>query len=916
MPVRVPFNLIRREVSEPCDALLLLATDVRELLTLCGRLGTDPLPPIFSVAGGFLLLTEERPVTLPPRTLRLRRLSENCFLPVDADLVPALYPEEAADMCRQRGLVFLPGSQCLAFQPDKPLSAVAFLSFSVLKREDYRPFPVGPELAKHLTVITRVVPEITPDDIFDAGKTGIGEELPPRPPKVGPIKTTLGILTLGLGKGVLATGAVLGVGALAWLGAKLIGAAVAAVPRLSEALLGKQEAALRELLRKFREGKTDEALKNALPMNAGAGGNLHASDQLPTHDINWSLSALAGSGQMGSIWVGGQDLQRDLINEYRKAAQAALAQGDHRRAAFIYAKLLGELHTAADILAKGGLHRDAAIVYRDLLNEPRWAAREFEAAGEMDEALRLYLQIGDHEQAGDLLRRKGEEELAVEEYHVAARKIVDEQRDYLKAGDLLLRKTGRADLAGAYFAIGWRNRGDSINGVNNAVPCSIRLAEIYAFGDPLDSLWTLIDEAEAWLDGPAQVSDCASFFNVIGKLADLAHLKDHRVALRDRAKLALAAKLRAHTHTEARPGNVVSSLFGSSGLWPAAVVSDANFALRVALKGTTALAKIERPFSTVRLATGTVTAAAYASQSGGIFIGMSDGAVVGYHPGTGRITPIKSANHVAVESIAIEADGQAIVTASASERLSVHLHGYRLNDSDKIEYKAERKYPFQIQGCYLLSPLILRMGSAPTTFLSTPAGVVEFHATVLIPRESFSSNVQKPPCYLVLPEAERSRSHFPYIAVEDRVIQWSGETLHTGWRPQETGLNHPLLSWLRIADDQLEIAGIMNGAVHWTEAFSPVSPTGERSHRVRTRVSLCSKGYQAAANWKARCVVCVTGDNRVCWLRERINGFEEWADSTTITVPTKAVACFPSHATNEVIVILADGDAVRVPAPT
>jgi tetratricopeptide (TPR) repeat protein len=933
MTVRVPFHLMRREKTEQCTALLLLSTDVRELLSLSGRVGADPLPSLFPVAGGFLVILDEAPSVVPPKTIRLRRLSENCYLPVDADLVPALFPDEVVELTRQRGLVFLPGQECLAFDPDRPLSAVSLLKVPIPKREAWQPFPDGPEFADRLTAVTRIVPDITPDDILSAGATGIGEEAPPRPPAAGRMKTVAGKMTFGLGKGLAALGTVLGLGALGRLGAAMMGAAVAAVPRLTEAILGKQEAALRELLRKFREGKTDEALKNALPMSREMGPSTpDTSDELPTHDIRWSLSGLFGSGGTASVWLGGADIQRELMNEYRKAAQAALALGDFRRAAFIYAKLLGELHTAADILAKGGLHRDAAILYRDLLKEPRWAAREFEAAGEWDEALRLYRQIGEHEQAGDLLRRMGEEGEAIEEYHIAARKIVEDRRDYLTAGDLMLRKTGRPDLAGAYFALGWHERDKSTAHGSNAVPCATRLAEIYAFAEPLDPLWTHIDEVENWLAPAGDVAAASGFFNIIVKLADQPHLKGQRAALRDRSKMALAAKLRQHPQYEKRSGNVVSDLFGHSGHWPAAVVSDANFALRRALKRIEPIDPGNRPVRTVRLGNDLVTAVAFAPESEDVFIGLSNGEVIAFQPRTGRATPIAASGPVAIEAIAVDAKGRNVVMASESdsEKSIVRIRGFIRNEFGNVEFKSVCLYRLPIAGWYRLNPLIPASGS----LLSTPSGIVEFSPTVLVAREPpIESDDEHSLKYLILPLSASARivvSHRPVIAsgasepayvpmpmerliVEDREIRWGNAKIHTGWRVQHPVLAHAWIAWLQSARDCIEIAGISSDdVIAWSEVHKPQTSSDSKARTLMTRHP---EGYWAVAIWKPGMLVGVTSTNRVCWLRAGTHGFQEWAPSTSIPIPTKAVACFPNHATGEAIVILADGELVRVPVP-
>src|SRR5262249_25569230 len=140
------------------------------------------------------------------------------------------------------------------------------------------------------------------------------------------------------------------------------------------------------------------------------------------------------------------------------------------------------------------------------------------------------------------------------------------------------------DLAGAYFVLGWRQRAASASLANNTIVCAVRLAEIYAFADPFEPFWQHLDEVDGFLASPGNVAATSNFFDTVLKLAELPHLQSHRAELRDRSRLALAGKLRQHSLSESRPGAVVSELFGKSRHWPAAVVSDSNFALRSALK--------------------------------------------------------------------------------------------------------------------------------------------------------------------------------------------------------------------------------------------------------------------------------------------------------------------------------------------
>ena len=115
-PMKVAFHLRRRPEPEPASAVLLETDRVEAVLDLAARLGPDRSPPIHRVAGGFLVKLGEG-VEPPAGPIRLRRLAENLYLPVDADLVPALLDDEAAGLTRDRGLIFLPGGRVLGLRP-------------------------------------------------------------------------------------------------------------------------------------------------------------------------------------------------------------------------------------------------------------------------------------------------------------------------------------------------------------------------------------------------------------------------------------------------------------------------------------------------------------------------------------------------------------------------------------------------------------------------------------------------------------------------------------------------------------------------------------------------------------------------------------------------------------------------------
>src|SRR5207248_6360372 len=89
-----------------------------------------------------------------PGAVRLRRLAADLFIPIDADLSPALLPDEAAALTRDRGLVVLPG-EVLAFDPANPLTVDRWLAPARVRREGWQPFPPRPDSPDRLAVIER-----------------------------------------------------------------------------------------------------------------------------------------------------------------------------------------------------------------------------------------------------------------------------------------------------------------------------------------------------------------------------------------------------------------------------------------------------------------------------------------------------------------------------------------------------------------------------------------------------------------------------------------------------------------------------------------------------------------------------------------------------------------------------------------
>ncbi len=914
--MKVPFRLSRRAESEPAVALLVLSERVEDVLALCRRLGCDPLPAVYRVAGGFLLRLTQPPQVPVAGCVRLRALAGNLLLPVDADLEPALLPDEAQALGRRRGLVFLPGGRVLEFTPTQPLPLSALVTAPV-RRGRWQTLPELPPLADRITEIVLDTPPEAADEVLAAGGEGIGTEAPP-PTTTGLPRRALGKATYGLGKGLGWLGQKLGLGGLTRAGAKLLAGAMALAPGLSEKLLGRQAAQLRELLREFREGSIERALRRALPLGGATarGSSPASSDWLPTRGILYSLFEIlrGGGGAPAALWYTPDELYRELEQEYRRQAEAAAQRGDYRRAAFIYARLLNDYRGAALVLARGGLHRDSALIYQHKLHDYLAAAREYEAAGDFDRALKLYRQCGEHALAGDLLRRAGEEELAVAEYQLAAAKLVSDNPagGLHQAGELLLTRARRPDLAIPYFEKGWQQRPRG-----TPLPCAVRLVQLHTQNEEVEKLRVVVTEAQEYLEPPGNDGPASEFFNEVARLADLPALAVVREELRDRALLGLAGKMRQHTRHKA-PAAVVSGLMGAASPWPPAVVSDAQFALRHERARRTAA--VQCATTPIGAAGAVVTAVCWAPESGEIFLGFQSGEVYLFRPASGEVVAWRRENH-AVHSLAASSEGKYLLVLFGGE----DQPGYLASHFGQGFYRVLPLHqPIQPDAGAWLCPLVPAEAD-PVVGLWDGRRLQLLQASHLLPVADWTGFTRghPPTAGLVLSSQEDDPSGAIlnlFLFAGNEVGYWrehaspretvpSWKSLGWGpWLPERGTLRHPTFSWLPVGSDRLELVGIgADCRSYWSELELDAQQI--RTTRTFTIIPPSAQRSQAATLIRGGLVAVVSREG-VGLFRRRGSGFEQ---VTLHRVALgNAVACFPHLRGNELIVICADGTVARV----
>jgi tetratricopeptide (TPR) repeat protein len=897
--MKVPFHL-RRTTRHPAVALLLLDESVPELLALCAGLGGPELPAVHAVAGGFLVRLGRESDEAYPRTIRLRCLAPNLLLPADAELAPALLSDEAEALVRQRGLVFLPSGRVLAFAPDVVLGAAELLDIPHLPRRAWRPLPPRPERPERIEEVVLEAPPGAIDELLAAGGSGIGVE-PPRPAEAGSGAVLAGHTLAGLGRSLAWLGQHLGLEGLARLGARLVEQAIRQAPRVSEALLGRQEAALRELLRQFREGDVEQALRHALPLGGPQERGSRAAEdaRLPTHDLVYSLGALLGGGQgPGSVWLAAGDVYDELASEYRRAAELATRRGDHRRAAFIHGKLLHDWRQAAAVLERGGLHHDAAVLYLEKLGDAAAAARAFESAGEVDRALELYLARGDHVAAGDLLGRAGEPERALAQYERGAAQEAA-RGNHLAAGELLLRRAGRPDRAEPYFQAGWRQRPwGSFQG------CLLHLLGLYARRPGPAELLALVDEADDFFRRDGSDQQAAQFYNELAREAQ--GLAGVRERLHDRALLGLAGRLRQRSALGQHGPALTAALFQPSGPWEPGLVRDAEVALRGAAR--------DRPAGSgacrrLRAHAGRVTAVCAARLPGQMFLGFEDGTVVRFDPRQGSSRYDFTGR---IDAVSTDDEGRLLVVVSHEMNSDRYLlQTYRFVD--------QRRTRAWVAAEEVLAPP--RLTPVAGTRCFSLVGLWDGQAlrfltgTDLVPEARVPGPAELRMA-LLLPGQSGERLRLCALLFEPDgvalvVVGREGLThtrLGLPWCLGEpAGAEALPLSWLPPRGRYLEVAGLTHtGAVGWAvlrlfgDDAAVLSSQQTASEPPFRAVALLRPGLVAGV--QARGVQRFFVDEQRLQPRPLLR-----ADLAN------AVACCYSPATGELLVATEEGDVVRVP---
>jgi hypothetical protein len=454
------------------------------------------------------------------------------------------------------------------------------------------------------------------------------------------------------------------------------------------------------------------------------------------------------------------------------------------------------------------------------------------------------------------------------------------------------------------------------------------MTEQYAGQDSPAALLALTEEAEAFFAPPGNEVGAGQFYNRLAELAGQDHLAPVRDELRDRALRGLALKLRQRAGAEARPGMVVSSLLGRSGAWPAPVVSDAEYAWKAAVRrnGLPRQRRVDhRPSTRVVVGTGEVTAVCAAPQGGVVFLGFASGEVAwldAARNATGRL-PASELPVWPVAALSSDAGGRTLVVLHVQGPGQAQLSSYQLR-GDGYAFHSSMKV--EVGEHAWLSPVAEYCGRVTVGLWNGHALRMYWHA-VLIETDSlkWSGPVGVSAGLFIARRPQAPREVPSWLLLSGGSLYWLGSnhfadgsfsTHYLGWAPEEpagSALRSAPVAWLRPDAESLELACIDSaGSLHWADILlRGNTPTPEGT--VRTQCTLPYQGYRAATIVRPGFVVGVTARDGIHWLRR--SGARLVLDSTTWIAFPSAVACFPSAATNELLVVCDGGEVVRLPVP-
>jgi tetratricopeptide (TPR) repeat protein len=271
--------------------------------------------------------------------------------------------------------------------------------------------------------------------------------------------------------------------------------------------LQKQRQSELKRLSDLFDTNTDEALQYAIPLSSPYfnRGEAEPSARLTKRLTDFNVNQLGGGGPVDGWNV--DNYYNDLRSKYIKAAEKALEANDHKKAAYIYAHLLGDYSAAAYVLKQGNYFREAAVLYKDHLKNIPAAAECLEKGGLLLEAIEIYTSLNKYEKAGDLYTILNQQEAAIQCYEQCAEQAAV-NRDYLDEARILAEKIGDRPRAKKELLKGWKD-------VKYPEGCLIKYFDLVAE----ENREQVSREVEAFYQARNHTNNELSFLTVLNKVS-------------------------------------------------------------------------------------------------------------------------------------------------------------------------------------------------------------------------------------------------------------------------------------------------------------------------------------------------------------------------------------------------------------
>lgn len=407
------------------------------------------------------------------------------YIPIDAELSPAITDKELQSLLVWDCQVLHPALGFIGFEKKDQIELSALLQYTAPKNINWEYAQAGHTPWIPLRQIN--VQRLSPEEIFGYVQDTIGSKQLIDIPKSN--KRDLPPMSLGnkIGGGILrgAFSLLSGLGAIASIPGGIIGGLGGLIPssgagsgggggsssgsgrpgfmsRLMnwmqqkiEDLERERDSELKRLTGMF-EKNIDEFLQYAIPLSSPYlnRGTANPGSRLTKNPFQFNFGKLGG-GQA----VDGWNLDKyhdDLRSKYLKAAQQAIDKKDYKKAAYVYAHLLGDYAMAASTLKQGKHYREAAVLYKDHLHNNRQAAECYEEGGLYVEAIELYIELQEYEKAGDLYVELGQQERALSCYEDGVN-IAYLANDHLEQSRIITDKIGNRPRAKEVLLDGWQD---------------------------------------------------------------------------------------------------------------------------------------------------------------------------------------------------------------------------------------------------------------------------------------------------------------------------------------------------------------------------------------------------------------------------------------------------------------------------